>query len=33
MFPELRSCVQIEVADLGFPSLIGLMVSVDVKRY
>ena len=31
--PELRSCVKVEVAVLGFPSLISLMVSVDVKRH
>ena len=29
---ELRSCVKVEVAVLGFPSLIVLMVSVDVKQ-
>ena len=29
---ELRSCVKVEVAVLGYPSLISLMVSVDVKR-
>ena len=28
---ELRSCVEVEVAVLGFPSLIVLKVSVDVK--
>ena len=28
---ELRSCVQVEVAVLGSPSLIVLMVSVDIK--
>ena len=27
---ELRSCVKVEVAVLGSPSLISLMVSVDV---
>ena len=27
---ELRSCVNVEVAALGFPSLISLMVSVDM---
>ena len=27
----LRSCVKVEVAVLGSPSLINLMVSVDVK--
>ena len=26
---DLRSCVKVEVAVLGFPSLIILMVSVD----
>ena len=30
---ELRSCVKVEVAVLGSPSLIVLMVSVDVKRH
>ena len=30
---ELRSCVKVEVAVLGSPSLISLMVSVDVKRH
>ena len=29
---ELRSCVKVEVAVLGFPSLTVLMVSVDVKN-
>ena len=29
---ELRSCVNVEVAVLGSPSLIILMVSVDVKQ-
>ena len=28
--PELRSCVKVEVAVMGSPSLISLMVSVDV---
>ena len=28
---ELRSCVKVEVAVLASPSLIVLMVSVDVK--
>ena len=28
-----RSGVKVEVAVLGFPSLIGLMVSVDVKQH
>ena len=30
---ELRSCVKVEVAVLGSPSLISLMVSVDVKEH
>ena len=30
---EHRSCVKVEVAALGFPSLTVLMVSVDVKRH
>ena len=30
---ELRSCVEVEVAVLGSPSLISLMVSVDVKQH
>ena len=30
---ELRSCVKVEVAVLSFPSLIVLMVSVDVKQH
>ena len=29
--PELRSCVKAEVAVLGYPPLISLIVSVDVK--
>ena len=29
---ELRSCVKVEVAVLGSPPLIRLMVSVDVKK-
>ena len=29
---ELRSCVKVEVAVLGSPSLMVLTVSVDVKR-
>ena len=29
---QLRSCVKVEVAVLGFPSLISLMVSVHVKH-
>ena len=33
-FPELRSCVKVEVAVQGTPSLIVLvMVSVDVKQH
>ena len=33
-FSELRSCVKVEVAVLGFPFLTVLnMVSVDVKQY
>ena len=31
MKSEPRSCVKVEVAVLGFPSLIVLMVSVGVK--
>ena len=30
---ELRSCVKVEVDVLGSPSLISLMVSVDVKQH
>ena len=30
---EFRSCVKVEVAVLGFPSLISLAVSVDVKQH
>ena len=30
---ELRSCVKVEVAVLGSPSLIVLIVSVDVKQH
>ena len=30
---ELRGCVKVEVADTGSPSLIVLMVSVDVKQH
>ena len=30
---EFRSCVKVEVAVLGNPSLISLMVSVDVKQH
>ena len=31
--PELRSCVKVEVAVLGSPSLVSLMVSVDEKQH
>ena len=30
---EFRSCVKVEVAVLGSPSLIVLVVSVDVKQH
>ena len=30
---ELRSCVKVELAVLGSPSLISLVVSVDVKHH
>ena len=30
---ELRSCVKVEVAVRGSPSLLVLMVSVDVKQH
>ena len=30
---EFRSCVKVEVAVWGFPSLINLTVSVDVKQH
>ena len=30
---ELRSCVKVEVDVLGSPSIIVLMVSVDVKQH
>ena len=30
---ELRRCVKVEVAVLGSPSLIVLMVTVDVKQH
>ena len=30
---ELRSCVKVEVDDLGSPSIIFLTVSVDVKKH
>ena len=33
MQSELRSCVNVEEAVLGSPSLIVLMVSVDVKQH
>ena len=32
-FAELRSCVKVEVAVLGSPSLIVRTVSVDVKQH
>ena len=32
-FTELRSCVEVEVAVLGSPSLISLTVSVGVKLH
>ena len=30
---EFRSCVKVDVAVLGSPSLISLMVSVDVQQH
>ena len=30
---ELRSCVKVEVAILGSPSLMVLMVSLDVEQH
>ena len=30
---ELRSCVKVEVDVLGYPSLIVITVSVDVKQH
>ena len=30
---KLRSCVKVKVAVLGSPSLISLMVSVDLKQH
>ena len=30
---ELRSCVKVEVAVLGSPSLISLVVSVEIKHH
>ena len=30
---ELRRCVKVEMAVLGSPSLISLMVSVDIKQH
>ena len=33
LFSELRSCVKVEVDVLGSPSVISLMISVDVKRH
>ena len=32
-YTELRSCVKVEVAVLGFPSRIVRMVSMDVKQH
>ena len=32
-FSGLRSCVKVEVAVLGSPSLMVIMVSVDVKQH
>ena len=31
--PELKSCAKNEVDVLGYPSLISLMVSVDIKQH
>ena len=31
--PDLRSCMKVEVAVLGSPSLIVPMVSVDVRQH
>ena len=31
--PEFRSCVKVEVAVMGSPSLISLMFFVDVKQH
>ena len=31
--PELKSCVKVQVAVLGAPSLIAIMVYVDVKQH
>ena len=33
IFTELRSCVKVEVSVLGSPSLIVLVVSVDIKQH
>ena len=33
MVSELKICVKVHVAVLGSPSLIFLMVSVDVKQH
>ena len=33
LYSELRRCVKVEVAVLDSPSLIVLMVSVDVKQH
>ena len=30
---ELRSCMKVEVVILGSPSIIVLMVSVDIKQH
>ena len=30
---EFRSCVKVEVAVLGFPSIIALIFSVDIKQH
>ena len=32
-FPEPRSCVEIEVAVLGSPSLTVLLLAVDVRQH
>ena len=33
MYAELRSCVKVEVAVLGFPSLTVPTVSVDINQH
>ena len=33
MSPEVRGRVKVEVAVLGSPSLVSLVVSVDVKQH